>query len=98
MDMSTIIISVVGFCITFLLGINAYLIRDLVEKINAIGTSVAVAVTESGHLKSRIDNCEARLNNQDNGNNLFRESLHNFRNDIGNRIQVLEIKFDEFKK
>ena len=49
------ILGIVGFLIVIALGINAFFIRDLVEKINDVRLGVAVINSENKNLEKRIN-------------------------------------------
>lgn len=84
-----------GTLITTGLAANAHFIKGLWESIadvKSFAVSVdkrqAVITAEVSHLTARVTGAEKDIRAQ-------RDTVHDLRNELGNRIQVLELKLDK---
>lgn len=82
--MSPELLSVLGFILTLLLGINAWFIRDLVQSIKQVEIQTATLLEKS-------------LNNSEEIS-ILRERVHKLTNDISAKFMAIEIKITEMKK
>lgn len=94
-----VLYAIYGTLGSMLLALNAFLVKALWDSINetktyasTVNTNVAVIAAESKHITARIGTAEEAIKDLQTGERKIRDGLHSVRTDLGNRIQILELK------
>lgn len=77
---------------TMLLALNAYFVKGLWETLTKVDKTVAVNAAENKHLTARMDGAEKDIRLLRESERTTREGIHDLRNELGQRIQAIELQ------
>lgn len=84
--------AVFGTLGTLLLAVNAFFVKSLWETLTKVDKNVAVSAANIEHMTARINTAETDIKDLQSAKEKMRDGLHSIRNDLGQRIQSLELK------